>query len=148
MSSSVLHRALLLAGALAALAPAAGCRTTQPAQLTVLGMRPTDASVSGDDAVLFVQVVNRAHRPMRLERFSYSFGADGASGSEGDIRLSRSVEAGASVIVEVPVDLLDAPAGGGPLLLRGRLIATLDQLRQSFAVRAEVERDHATAELE
>lgn len=148
MSSSVLHRALLVGAVVAALAPAAGCRTTQPAQLTVLGMRPTAAN-DGGDAVLFVQVVNRAHRPMRLERFSYSFGADGAGGSsEGDIRLARSVEAGASVIVEVPVELLDAPADGGPLLLRGRLVATLDQLRQSFAVRAEVDRDHATAELE
>ena len=152
MSYSVLHRPFLSVGALlvtlAAAGPSAGCRTTQPAQLTVLGMREAAPTAASDDSILFVQVRNRANRPMRLERFSYTFGAEGAGDATGDITLSRSVAAGGSVIVEVPVDLLDMPAGGGPLMLRGRLFATLDQLKQSFAVRAEVDRDRAVATIE
>lgn len=133
MSGRRLH--LLAALALGA-ALAGGCRTAAPAQLTLVGMRPADAAradVRDGDAVLYVQVVNRARRPMRLERLSYTFGADGA-GHASNIELGRNVAAGSSVVVEVPVDLLAPAPGDAPLTLRGRLFATLDDIEQSFPI--------------
>lgn len=102
-------------------------------------MQHTGAMAKGEDTLLYVRVVNRAKRPMRLERLSYTFGADGAAGASGEVRLGRDVAAGSAVVVEVPVDLLArADAAGTKLTLKGRLFATLDKIQQSFPVEATV----------
>ncbi|MEZ4366242.1 MAG: hypothetical protein R2939_08120 [Kofleriaceae bacterium] len=117
----------------------AGCRTAAPATVSVVGVRNGQAEHATD--ILFVQVVNRAARPMRLERIEYTFGAAASPGAPGHIRVGREVAAGGSIVIELPVDLLaddgDAIAAG-PMHLEGRVFATLDTIEQSFPVSAMV----------
>lgn len=138
MSLLRLHVATaLLVGGLS-LGGAAGCRASQQAQLNVLSVEK--ASTPDRDMVVYVEVVNRAKRPMRLQRLQYTFAAAGAgaAASHGELELGRRlVEAGAAVVVEVPLPLADA-ALGGTLTLAGKLWAEQDQIMRSFAVAAEV----------
>ena len=129
-----LHRllGLVLAGSLAASA----CHAPAPAQFHVVGVERAPAK-----AVLFVQVVNQARRPMRLQRLQYTFGAAGAVPSHGEVRLQREIAAGSAAVVEVPVDLLEGTHG--PLTLAGRLYATLDEIERSFEVSAVVNADES-----
>jgi hypothetical protein len=93
------------------------------------------ATVSRD--VVFVQVVNHARKPMRLQSLQYTFGA-GATYDE--VALRREIEPGAAAVIEVPLDLdeLEGHVEGEALTLRGRLYAAVDQIEQSFAVVANV----------
>ncbi len=128
MSLARLHRVV----AVVALVLAA-CAASGAPQLKVIGVERARRDRGG--AVLFVEVVNRAPRAMRLERLQYTFGAD----ARGDIALDRVVDAGAAVIVQVPVDLLSA--GGVPgetLMLRGELSAHENDLERTFTISAAV----------
>lgn len=126
---------MLLAGALA-LAGGSGCRASQQAQLNVLSV---EKRTSPDrDMVVYVEVVNRAKRPMRLERLQYTFAAAGTQTTQAEIQLgSRLVEAGSAVVVEVPLPATDA-AMGSTLTLAGKLWAEQDEIVRSFVVAAEV----------
>jgi len=84
--------------------------------------------------VVFVQVTNPASRPMRLTKLEYTFASEGTTVSTGAVPLSREVPAGAAVVVEVPFDNeID-----GPMTLRGKLTAELDQIVRTFSVSATV----------
>jgi hypothetical protein len=122
----------------AALAVAGGgCRASQQAQLNVLSVEKSARPSS--DMVVYVEVVNRARRPMRLQRLQYTFAAAGGTHSQPvSIELGRRlVEAGSAVVVEVPLTLADA-ALGTTLTLAGKLWAEQDEIVRSFAVAAEI----------
>jgi hypothetical protein len=116
------------------------CGSTQRPQLKVLGIEQTDRPASGREIKLFVEVTNYAKRPMHLQRLEYQFGPSGSHADEarGQVSLSRTVEAGSAVVVEVPIlvdaDLLD----GHDLELRGQLITEQDQILRSYPVKSPV----------
>ena len=137
MSFPRLHlAAALLAGALAL--GGAGCRASQQAQLNVLSVEK--AASPDRDMVVYVEVVNRAKRPMRLERLQYTFASAGAQTTQAEIQLGRRlVEAGSAVVVEVPLPVAASDAAmGTTLTLAGKLWAEQDEIVRSFAVAAEV----------
>lgn len=84
--------------------------------------------------VVFVQVTNPAPRPMKLTKLQYTFAADGHTLSEGEVPLERNVPAGAAVVVEVPLET----EVDGPMTLRGKLTAELDQIVRVFRVDAQI----------
>ena len=85
--------------------------------------------------VVFVQVTNPSTHPMRLTKLEYTFAADGATVSEGELPLYRDVPAGSAVVVEVPLD----SESQRPMTMRGELTAELDQIVRSFAVSAQIQ---------
>jgi hypothetical protein len=135
MSFSRLHlAAALLIGALAF--GGSGCGAPQQAQLNVLSVE--QATTPDRDMVVYVEVINRAKRPMRLERLQYTFASAGNQTTQAEIQLGRRlVEAGSAVVVEVPLPVADA-AMGATLTLAGRLWAEQDEIVRSFVVAAEV----------
>jgi LEA14-like dessication related protein len=106
-----------------------GCATTQAPELRVLGVHEAPRH-----EVVFVQVTNPASRAMRLTKLEYTFASQGATVSTGSLPLSREVPAGAAVVVEVPLEL----GVEGPMTLRGKLTAELDQIVRIFTVSAQV----------
>lgn len=131
----------LAALALSALLTA--CAASHQPQLKVLSVE--NAAVEGGrnaDMVLFVEVVNPAPRPLELHRLQYRFEPSvhvaGVEPVHGEVLLSRTVDAGAAVVVEVPLPHDDSLPLDEELVLRGRLYATQDQLQRSFDVRARV----------
>src|SRR5579862_7144928 len=95
---------LLVVAALAA------CHAGKPPELRVLGVHDGTAQ-----QVVFVQVTNPASHTMRLTKLEYTFAADGATVSTGEVPLEREIPAGSTIVVEVP---LDAEAGT-PMTLFG-----------------------------
>ena len=85
--------------------------------------------------VVFVQVTNTASRSMRLTKLEYAFQSQGNTVSTGALPLSRDIPAGAAVVVEVPLDLVVE----GPMTLRGKLTAELDQIVRIFRISAQVQ---------
>ena len=108
---------------------ASGCHPGTAPQLRVLGTQDRD--------VVFVQVTNPASHPMRLTKLEYTFAADGAKVSQGEMPLERDVPAGAAVVVEVPIDT-DAEPLQKPMTLTGTLTAELDQMVRIFQVSAQI----------
>jgi hypothetical protein len=120
----------LAAVALAGLTLAA-CGGSVAPQLKVLGVEKHK-----DAAVVLLEVVNHAQRPMQLERLQYSFGPATAPES---VDLDRTVEAGSSVIVQVPIDLgKTAIPPGQSVTLDGQLYAHENAMERTFPVRASV----------
>jgi hypothetical protein len=109
---------------------ALGCHTGRTPELRVLGAHQTARS-----EVVFVQVTNPASRPMRLTKLQYTFAADGATVAQGVVPLERDVPAGAAAVIEVPLDT----EASGPMTLRGRLTAELDQAIRTFDVDAQIQ---------
>jgi hypothetical protein len=114
------------------------CSGPQRPQLKVLGVEHSERRIK-----LFVEVTNYARRPMHLQRLEYSFHPAGSKSSKhktssGVVSLSRTVEAGSAVVVEVPIivgaDLLD----GEDLELRGELIAEQDQVLRAYPVTSDL----------
>ncbi|MBZ0237519.1 MAG: hypothetical protein K8M05_34695 [Deltaproteobacteria bacterium] len=139
MSLNRLHVASLLF-AFAATFAAAGCGASHQAQLNVLSVEK--ATTPDKDMVVYVEVVNRAKRPMRLQRLQYTFAPAGSHAKNAQLELElelgeRLVEAGSAVVVEVPLPVADM-ALGETLTLAGRLWAEQDQILRSFSVAAEV----------
>ena len=136
MSSLRLHGLVTVA----ALALAA-CGSAQRPQLKVLGVDHSDRSLH-----LFVEVTNYAKRPMRLQRLDYAFGPSGAAdAAHGQVALSRTVDAGSAVVVDVPIDLAPGALGDAhDLELRGNLITEQDSVLRAYPVAAPVD-DHASA---
>lgn len=136
MSFPRLHLAAILVAAALALG-GSGCRASQQAQLNVLSVEK--ATTPDRDMVVYVEVVNRAKRPMRLERLQYTFAAAGTSTTQAEIQLGRRlVEAGSAVVVEVPLPATATDAMGTTLTLAGKLWAEQDEIVRSFVVAAEV----------
>ena len=106
-----------------------GCRGGRSPELRVIGVHEELRH-----EVVFVQVTNPASRSMRLTRLEYKFAAGSATIDEGELEIHRDVPAGATVVVEVPVDsVLDTA-----VTLHGKLTAELDQIVRIFKVSAEV----------
>lgn len=126
------RRARLAVALALGLAVASGCRAAPSPELRVLGVHD-----QARREVVFVQVSNPARRAMRLTKLTYSFAADGATLSQGEVALAREVPAGEAVVLEIPLDA--TPAQPQPLTLSGRLTAELDQIIETFAVSAQVQ---------
>lgn len=141
MSPLRLHASSIAAALLAAVL-AAGCVSSSQPQLKVLSVEKAaaDRPEAARDVVLYVEVVNPAERPLRLQRLQYSFQAAarvaGVEPVEGEVLLSRTVEPGAAVVVEVPLVLDDALPRGEEMTLAGRLYALEDEMPRSFPVAA------------
>jgi hypothetical protein len=122
------------------MAVAVGCGGGQRPQIKVLGIEQTDRPAAGREIKLFVEVTNYAKRPMHLERLEYQFGPSGSHTDEarGQISLSRTVEAGSAVVVEVPI-VVDADLlMSDDLELRGQLITEQDQIMRAYPVKSPV----------
>jgi LEA14-like dessication related protein len=117
---------LLVVAALAA------CHPGKTPELRVLGVH--DAPLAHE--VVFVQVTNPANQSMRLQKLEYTFAADGATVSTGELDLERDVAAGSTVVVEVPLNS-DSDASK-PMTLQGVLTAELDQIVRTFQVQAQI----------
>ncbi|HEX2688070.1 MAG TPA: LEA type 2 family protein [Kofleriaceae bacterium] len=81
-----------------------------------------------------MQVTNPARHAMRLTKLEYTFAADGATVSEGEVSLARDIPAGAAVVVEIP---LDTPSEKS-MTMSGKLTAELDHLVEIFSVSAQI----------
>jgi len=105
-----------------------GCYSASSPEARVLGVH------DGAREVVFVQVTNPANHPLKLTKLEYSFAADGATVSTGEMPLERDVPAGAAVVVEVPLDADPSKA----MTLQGKLTATLDEIVRTFPVEAQI----------
>ncbi len=112
----------------------AGCATTKGPEVRVIGVHEAPRR-----EVVFVQVTNPARRPMRLTRLEYTFASQGTTGSTGEVALAREVPAGSAVVVEVPLSIDRPGAAPGALTLRGKLMATVDEIAQVFSVSAQIQ---------
>ena len=101
-------------------------------QLRVLGVH--DQAAVQQQQVVFVQVTNPANHPLKLTKLDYTFAADGATVSTGEVPLERDVPAGAAVVVEVPLD----SSSDKPMTLQGTLTTELDQVERTFPVQAQI----------
>ncbi len=147
MSSFRLHLAALVAAAGLA---ASGCAASTQPTFNVLSVQKRNPNQVGTparrDMVVYVEVVNPARRPIKLQKLQYTFASAGAPTARGEVELgARLVAAGAAVVVEVPLLAGMMPVAGETLTLAGRLFAEQDRIVRSFAVEAElaapVERD-------
>lgn len=102
-------------------------------QLRVLGVH--DQAATQQQQVVFVQVTNPANHPLKLTKLDYTFAADGATVSTGEVPLERDVPAGAAVVVEVPLDT----DSRRPMMLSGTLVAELDQMVREFQISAQIQ---------
>lgn len=138
MSRLCLH----VAAALAIGVLATGCVSSRQPQLKVLSVEQSTRA-QARDMVLYVEVVNPAARPLRLQRLQYSFRSAArvtdVEPVRGEVLLSRTVEPGAAVVVEVPLLLDEALPRGEEMTLAGRLYAVQDDLQRSFAVEAKID---------
>jgi LEA14-like dessication related protein len=116
--------------AFAASAFGTGCHSAKAPELRVVGVHEEPRH-----DVVFVQVTNPASHAMRLTKLEYTFAADGATVSAGELALAREVPAGAAVVVEIP---LDTPSEK-PLTLSGKLTAELNQIVQTFSVSTQLD---------
>jgi hypothetical protein len=119
---------------LAALSLGVGCHAGGSPKLTLIGVHGRAAG-----EVVLVQVTNPATRPLRLTRLEYTFAAAGTTISQGDVELSRDVDPGAAVVVEVPIE---RPAGADDsaqtTVLSGTLTAQDEELVRTFPVSAKL----------
>jgi LEA14-like dessication related protein len=107
-----------------------GCHAGGSPELRVVGLQQEPRH-----DVVFVQVTNPASHVMRLTKLEYTFAADGAKLSEGEVPLARDVPAGEAIVVEIP---MDAPTEK-PMTLSGKLTAELNQVEQTFSVSAKID---------
>jgi len=107
-----------------------GCRGSTSPELRVVGVHE---ALRHD--VVFMQVTNPASHAMRLTKLEYTFAADGATVSEGEVSLAREVPAGAAVVVEIP---LETPSEK-PMTMSGKLTAELNQIVHIFSVSAQIQ---------
>ncbi len=129
---------LTVAAALATTGGLAACGAASQPQLKVLSVERS-GQPSTRSMVLFVEVTNRDARPMHLQRLEYTFAAAGAHHPGGEVSLTRVVEPGAAVVVEVPVAIDAQPwPVGERITMDGRLYCEQDQLVRSFPVTADV----------
>jgi LEA14-like dessication related protein len=135
--SSLARRLASLALAVAASLSVAACGASTQPQLKVLSVERSMRAPTGT-VVVFVEVVNRDARPIRLQRLQYTFAAAGASHAAGEVSVTRVVEPGAGVVVEVPLTIDDTWPAGEPVTLAGRLFCEQDDLERSFEVTAEL----------
>lgn len=113
-----------------ALGLAAGCHGGKSPELRVLGVHE-----EARHEVVFMQVTNPARHAMRLTKLEYTFAADGATVSEGEVSLAREVPAGAAIVVEIPL----ASPPEKLMTMSGKLTAELNQIVQIFSVSAQIQ---------
>jgi hypothetical protein len=136
-----LHRTILGSLLAAVLATsAAGCASTSNPRLKVLAVEPQRRTEPSRSVMLYVEVSNPASRPMRLQKLQNTFAASGErAASAGEVSLTRTIDPGAAVVVEVPVTIEGGDLSPGETLtLRGKLYAELDRMVRTFSVSADV----------
>ncbi|HVK78450.1 MAG TPA: hypothetical protein VM734_34360 [Kofleriaceae bacterium] len=124
-----------------AMALATGCGASTKPTLNVLSVHQSPAR---RDMVVYVEVVNPAARPIKLQKLQYTFASAGtpagaSPAATGEVELgARLVAAGAAVVVEVPLPIDALEIAGDNLILAGRLFAEQDRIIRRFDVEAEV----------
>lgn len=132
----VLWLALGLIGASACGGPSPSIKVLGLSQATSSG----STQQSGKLLVMFVEVVNPTGDQIRLDRFEYRLRAESWFNTHGKIPLRRRVDAGSSVVVEIPVAIdrgkLDAK-DQVPYVLTGQIWTREDQVERSWSVEAK-----------
>jgi hypothetical protein len=105
---------------------AVGCHGPKTPEARVLGSSPD---------LVYVQVTNPASHTMRITHLDYTFAADGATLSKGELDLQREVPAGQTAVVEVPLD----DDSLKPVTLTGTVTAEVDEIVRSFSVSAQIQ---------
>ncbi|HET6610781.1 MAG TPA: hypothetical protein VFG83_02280 [Kofleriaceae bacterium] len=111
--------------------------------IKVLGLsRATSESAAEDGKllVMFIEVVNPTAQEIRLDRFEYRLRAESWFNTRGKIPLSRAVNAGSSVVVEIPVAIDRGRLENKdhvPYVLTGQIWTREDQVERSWSVQAK-----------
>ncbi len=117
---------------------AAGCGAAGP-RVSALGVSQGThgaAEIEPGTLLVFLEVVNPTERPLTLSRLEYHFDADAWFEAHGEVRLSRAVDAGDSVVIEVPVRIREpVTAQAGAYVLDGRLFGTDERVERQWNVR-------------
>ncbi len=112
-----------------------GCSQKSP-QIHVLGASQTRAvGPEARNLLVFVEVVNPSSRDLEFSRLDYQVEADSWFSDTGTVMLRRTVGAGSSAVVEIPVPVTADRAAptGTTVELRGKLFAE----RRSWSVRVK-----------
>lgn len=135
--------------AIALFTAAVACGGATP-QVNVLGVSEKQARASQASprtVLVFLEVVNPTKLELRLSRLEYQFNAESLFSVDGAVALSRAVQAGASAVIEVPVQLsalraaarqgAAEPAPDGSVLysLEGKLFALTERSERSWTVK-------------
>lgn len=123
-----------------------GCGSTAP-QMKILGVSKPKVS---RQLSVFIEVVNVSQRALMLSRLEYTLSTEKWFEADGALGLSKLVDAGESVIIEVPVTPVMAKAveasGAVPYTLSARLVALADRVQRSWSIRVQgVLKEHAVA---
>src|SRR5262245_55420144 len=135
LSQSSLHRRALLSMAIAAIL-LVGCAGGRP-QVKALGVSQSRRAVDAKTLIVFVEVVNPSQSPLRLSRLEYQLEASSWFHSRGKVALQRSVGAGSSAVVEIPVEASNDVPSGAAYALSGKLFARENRVERSWKVRVK-----------
>ena len=106
MSSHLIRHGLLLAVVLSAAALSGACASAPKAPVKVIGVANAhDRDDAGRMLLFFLEVRNPTSRQITLSQLDYQLEAKPWFVSEGRVRVSRSITAGGSAVIEVPVRL-------------------------------------------
>ena len=122
------------------------CGGASPPRVKVLGVadgQSRAATAPGKQAMrVFIEVINPTKVDFRLSRLEYRLNAESWFRADGEVALSRSIQAGSSAVIEVPVQLSRAPVDGrasganDPVSysLAGRLFAVTDRVERAWNI--------------
>jgi hypothetical protein len=136
-----LPRSLFVLGLLALIA----CGGANPPRVKVLGVADSQsrAAPPGKQAMrVFIEVINPTKLDLKLSRLEYRLDAESWFRVDGEVVLSRSIQAGSAAVIELPVQLSRVATGEGvggvnnpvPYSLAGRLFAVTDRAERAWNI--------------
>ena len=137
MSHLRLHILLFVVAALAVSA----CSTATP-KMQVLGVKaPRIQQFEKPSMKVFVEVHNPTSQDLNLQRLQYRLVAKEWFDSKGEVKVGRTITAGASAVVEILVPVTEQPdrrrMRGVPYTLDARLFAVADKTQRSWKLSAK-----------
>jgi hypothetical protein len=132
---------LILAFALAALPVGAGCAGTPKAPVKVIGVSDAHDRDATRMLLFFLEVRNPTGRQIQVSQLDYQLEAKPWFVAEGRVRVSRSITAGGSAVIQVPVrlDAKDGADSGVPYVFEGTLRVRSGGGNRHWRVRAKGE---------
>ncbi len=143
LSPFSLHRRALPALAIAAVLTV-GCASSRP-EVKVLGVSQARRATDSSTLVVFVEVVNPSSTALQLSRLEYQLEASSWFRTRGKVALGRSVGAGSSAVVEIPVEASSDVPSGAAYALSGKLFARENRVERSWKVRVKGALSETTA---
>jgi len=119
------------------------CAGTTPPRVNVLGVsqaRSSSAAAQRKLLVVFVEVVNPSGHELEFSRLEYDLKSPSWFHTRGNVRLGRSVGAGSTAVIEIPVPINGAQAEvprGAPYQLHGKLFARGNRMERSWNVQVK-----------